>query len=83
MARGTQRARRMLAAAAPHVGVDVVVLAPGVNGAGYMATSMSTKSSADVEKVLTLVSEARKKLLALQRMRRRDEARLHAAEMEA
>ena len=73
--RGTRRAKRTLEQAAPHVGRDVLVIAPGVEGTGYLATSMRIATAADLEPLIKLAQEATKKLKAWQRTRLRHEAR--------
>lgn len=80
-----RRAKRLLEEAAPHIGRDVVVIGPGTNGEGYLATSMPTKSAEDIAAILTMVEEARRKLLAWQRRRKREERTLTrvAVELEA
>jgi len=70
-----RRAKRMLEEAVPHVGRDVIVVAPGVNGQGYLCTSMSTRTSGDVDKILAMLTEATRKMRSLQRSRKRREAR--------
>ena len=67
--RATRRAKRLLDEAAPHVGADVIIIAPGCNGQGYFATSMSTRSAQDLEATMTLVNEALKKLRRWHRRR--------------
>ena len=57
-----RNAKRILSEAAPHIGNEVIVIAPGVEGAGYFATSISVGSSQAVERNIVLVNEAMKKL---------------------
>ena len=73
--RATQRAKRLLTEAIPHVGPDVIVIAPGITGDGYLGTSLPTKTSQDLERVIKLTSEALKKLQRWQRRRLQDEKR--------
>jgi hypothetical protein len=60
--RASRRARRVLSAAAPHVGSNVVVIAPGCEGNGFLATSMPTRSPEDLMAIETMLKEATKKL---------------------
>ncbi len=57
-----RNAKRILSEAASHIGNEVIVIAPGVEGAGYFATSISVGSSQAVERNIVLVNEAMKKL---------------------
>ena len=57
-----RNAKRTLSKAAAHIGNEVIVIAPGVEGAGYFATSISVGSSQAVERNIVLVNEALKKL---------------------
>ena len=76
MAKGNnRRARRLLEQAAPHVGHDVIVIAPGVNGQGYIATSLPLKTSVDVQHIIRNTTEALKRMRRWERQRRRDEAK--------
>lgn len=75
MAKSTRRAKRILEEATPHVGTDVVVIAPGVNGAGYLSTSMPMATSQDLEDVITMTHEALKRLKHWHRARVREEQR--------
>lgn len=65
----TRRAKRVLSEAAAHVGPDVIVLAPGVNGAGYLATSLPMQSAENIDDAIVLVAEALKKLRRWRRER--------------
>lgn len=68
-----QRAHRLLAEAARHVGPDVVVISSGLTGDGYLATSIPTRSAADLETAIKLTNEALKKLRRWQRRLRHQE----------
>lgn len=57
-----RNAKRILSEAAPHIGNEVIVIAPGVEGAGYFGTSISVGSSQGIERNIALVNEALKKL---------------------
>lgn len=57
-----RNAKRILSEAAAHIGNEVIVIAPGVEGAGYFATSISVGSLQAVERNIVLVNEAMKKL---------------------
>lgn len=81
--RATLRAKRLLTEAIPHVGPDVVVIAPGITGDGYLGTSLPTRSSQDIERVLKLVNEAQKKLQRWKRRREVEERRAAKMEVEA
>lgn len=70
-----RRTKRILQEAAPHVGAHVIIIAPGCNGDGYLATSMSTKSAHDIEALMTMTNEALKKLRRWHRNRLREERR--------
>ena len=67
--RDSRRARRVLSAAAPHVGASVVILAPGHEGNGLLATSMPTHSLEDLVAIETVLKEATKKLQHWKRQR--------------
>lgn len=73
-----RRAKRLMEQAIPHIGRDVIVLAPGANGDGYFATSMPTRTSHDIEALMTMTNEAMKKLRAWHRARKREEQRAAA-----
>lgn len=74
--RTNRRAKRLLEDAVPHVGRDVVVVAPGVNGNGYLGTSMPTRTAHELEDVATLLHESLKKVRRWQRARQREEQQL-------
>lgn len=78
----SRRAKRLLEQAVPHIGRDVVIIAPGCTGDGYLATSMPTRTSHDLEKILTMLSEATKKVRRWQRRRAIDEKRASKDEVE-
>ena len=69
--RDSRRARRVLSDAAPHVGPNVLVIAPGCEGNGFLATSMPTRSNEDLVAIESLLREATKKI---QRWRRQPAA---------
>lgn len=73
--RALRRAKRLLEDAAPHIGRDVIIIAPGCNGHGYLATSMPTKTSQDLEDLITMTNEALKRLRSWHRRRTQDERR--------
>lgn len=70
-----RRAKRLLEESIPHIGRDVIVIAPGCNGAGYLATSMPTRTAAELEDLITMTNEALKKLRRWQRARAQQERR--------
>ena len=78
-AASTHRAKRILAQAAPHVGRDVIVIAPGVEGTGYLASSLPLRTAAEIHNALVLAEEAVKKLRHWHRRARRVEAKAAAA----
>lgn len=55
--------------AVPHVGGEVIVLAPGTDGAGYLATSLPLLTPEDIRRALKITTEATKKLRAWERQR--------------
>lgn len=69
-----RRAKRILAEAVPHVGSEVVVIAPGPTGDGYLATSLSLGSAREIAAAITLTNEALKKLRRWHRERLKLEA---------
>lgn len=75
MAKRNIAAKRVVENAIPHIGNEVIIIAPGCNGHGFFATSLPTKTSADMEKLITMTNEALKKLRSWQRNRRREEDR--------
>ncbi len=76
MPKRTRRAaKRLLDQAAPHIGRDVIIIAPGCNGEGYLASSMPTKTSHDLEALITMTNEALKKLRSWHRRRAKEERR--------
>jgi hypothetical protein len=75
MAKNTRKAAKaVLLDAVRFVGRDVVVI-----GEDLVATSISLNSSKDIQRALTLVNEARKKLLRWQREREQQE-KTHAVQ---
>lgn len=68
-----KKAKRILSEAAPFVGKDVIVIAPGPAGDGYFGTSISLSTSQGIAHALTLIDEAKKKLTRWQRQRHREE----------
>lgn len=79
--RATRRAKRLLEEAAPHIGRDVIIIAPGCTGDGYLATSMPTRTSHDLEALITMTNEALKRLRRWHRRRALDERRADALEI--
>ena len=57
-----KRAKRVLEDCVPHVGRSVVVVAPGCEGHGFLATSMPTQSSQDLAAIETMLHEAVKRV---------------------
>lgn len=68
MSTSNRRAKRVLERSAPHVGADVIVVAPGIGGHGFLATSMPTQSLQDLDALGSVLREASKKV---ERWRRR------------
>lgn len=62
MNRQNKHAKRVLKDCAPHVGCSVVVVAPGCEGHGFLATSMPTHSSQDLAAIETMLHEATKRV---------------------
>lgn len=79
MAKTNRKAKRLLEEAIPHIGDKVVVLAPGVNGHGYVATSMPTRTVAELNDVIVLVEQSLKKLRRWRSNRLATEAKLEEA----
>ena len=75
MAKTNRKAKRLIEDAIPHVGENVVIIAPGVNGAGYIATTMPTRTAAELGDVIAMTEQALKKLRRWRTNRVREENR--------
>lgn len=75
MAKTNRKAKRLLEEAVPHIGSDVVIIAPGINGHGYVATTMPTRTSAELGDVIAMTEQALKKLRRWRTNRVREETR--------
>ena len=69
-------AKKILQQAAPHVGATVIVIAPGVEGSGYYASSIPVGHSKHLEFQITLVNEALKRLKQWHRRRLQEESNM-------
>lgn len=76
MAKTNRRAKRLIEDAIPHIGENVVIIAPGVNGLGYLATTMPTRTAAELDDVIKMAEQALKKLRRWRTNRVKAEARL-------
>jgi hypothetical protein len=75
MAKTNRKAKRLIEEAIPHVGNDVVIIAPGVNGHGYVATTLPTKTAANLSDMIVMTEQALKKMRRWRSQRMREEAR--------
>lgn len=71
-------AKRILHQATPHVGNEAIVIAPGVEGSGYYASSIPVGTSQSIGRNIALVNEALKKLKQWQRRLLHEEERVMA-----
>lgn len=72
----SKAAKRVLQQAAPHVGAEVVIIAPGIEGQGYFASSVSVQNSKHLEYHIALVNEALKRLKQWHRRRLQEESNM-------
>lgn len=72
----SRAAKRILQEAAPHVGSEVIVIAPGIEGQGYFASSVPVGSAKHIEFHIALVNEALKRLKQWHRRRLQEESNM-------